>query len=149
MDALTQLQQNRRIIQDFSVTTLAVIASQFGRLIYIASLRDLSSGRYEHAGLSALYREEAVQQALAKCHEEVFERILETPLAIQERDLRICFENMPGGLISAVEHWSSLEAYRILLPEQSPEYLKKLFCSNLRALLEILQAECSTAHSSG
>ena len=149
MDALTQLQQNRRIIQDFSVTTLAVIASQFGRLIYIASLRDLSSGRYEHAGLSALYREEAVQQALAKCHEEVFERILETPLAIQERDLRICFENMPGGLISAVEHWSSLEAYRILLPEQSPEYLKELFCSNLRALLEILQAECSTAHSSG
>jgi hypothetical protein len=149
MDALTQRQQNRRIIQDFSVTTLAVIASQFGRLIYIASLRDLSSGRYDHAGLSALYREEAVQQAIAKCHEEVFERILETPLAIQERDLRICFENMPGGLISAVEHWSRLEAYRILLPEQSPDYLKELFCSNLRALLEILQAECSTAHSSG
>ena len=149
MDALTQLQQNRRIIQDFSVTTLAVIASQFGRLIYIASLRDLSSGRYEHAGLSALYSEEAIQQALAKCHEEVFERILETPLAIQEQDLRACFENMPGGLVSAVEHWSGLEAYRILLPEQSPEYLKELFCSNLRALLEILQAECSTAHSSG
>jgi hypothetical protein len=149
MDALTQLQQNRRIIQDFSVTTLAVIASQFGRLIYIASLRDLSSGRYEHAGLSALYSEEAIQQALAKCHEEVFEKNLETPLALQERDLRTCFENMPGGLISAVEHWSCLEAYRILLPDQSPDYLKELFCSNLRALLQILLAECPTAHSNG
>ena len=148
-DALTQLQQNRRIIQDFSVTTLATIASQFGRLIYISSLRDLSSGRYDHAGLSALYREEAVQQALAKCHEEVFERILETPLALQEGDLRMCFENMPGGLNSTVEHWGRLEAYRILLPEQSPDYLKELFCANLRALLEILQAECSSAHSSG
>ena len=149
MEPLTQLQQNRRLIQDFSLTTLAAIDSQFGRLIYIASLRDLSSGRYEHAGLSALYREEAVQQALAKCHEEVFERILETPLALQERDLRACFENMPGGLNSAVVHWSGLQAYRILLPEQSPEYLKELFCSNLRALLEILGAETSTVHSTG
>jgi hypothetical protein len=147
MEAQTQLQQNRRIIQDFSVTTLAAIPSQFGRLIYIASLRDLSSGRYEHAGLTALYRAEAVQQALAKCHEEVFERILETPLALQDPDLKACFENMPGGLSSAVEHWSGLQAYRVLLPEQSPDYLKELFCSNLRALLEILQAECSTPHS--
>ena len=146
MEVLTQLQQNRRIIQDFSLTTLAAIPSEFGRLIYISSLRDLSSGRYEHAGLSALYREEAVQQALAKCHEEVFGRILETSLALQERDLRACFENMPDGLDSAVGHWSGLQAYRVLLPEHSPDYLKDLFCSNLRALLEILQAECATAH---
>jgi hypothetical protein len=147
MEGLTQLQQNRRIIQDFSVTTLAAIPSQFGRLIYISSLRDLSSGRYEHAGLWALYREEAVQQALAKCHEEVFEGILETPLDIQERDLRACFENMPDGLNAAVEHWSGMQAYRVLLPDQSPDYLKELFCSNLGALLEILRAEFSTAHS--
>jgi hypothetical protein len=144
---ITQLQQNRRIIQDFTLTTLASIPGEFGRLTYIASLRDLSSGKYEHAGLAALYPDEAVQQALELCHEQIFERVLETPLAAQEADLKECLERMPGGLCSTLAHWRRLEAYRVLMPERSPGYLKELFCSNLRALLELLQEECSTARS--
>ena len=145
---ISQLQQNRRIIQDFTLTTLAGIPGEFSRLTYMASLRDLSSGRYEHAGLAALYSDEALQQALNLCHEEVFERVLETPLARQEADLKECLERMPGGLCAALMHWRRMEAYRILMPERAPSYLKELFCSNLRALLEILQEECSTARSS-
>jgi len=144
---ITQLQQNRRIIQDFTLTTLAGIPGEFGRLTYMASLRDLSSGRYEHAGLAALYPDEAIQQALSLCHEQIFERVLETPLERQEEDLKECLARMPGGLPSALTHWRRLEAYRVLLPERVPDYLKELFCSNLRALLEILLEECSTARS--
>src|SRR5487761_571581 len=87
MSVINQLQQNRRIIQDFTLTTLAGIPGKFGRLTYMASLRDLSSGRYEHAVLAALYPDEAMQQALQLCHEQIFERILEAPLAQQETDL--------------------------------------------------------------
>jgi hypothetical protein len=135
----TQLEQNRHIIHDFAVTTLAAIPNDFGRLTYIASLRDLSTGRYEHAGLAALYPADAIQQALKQCHEEVFQRILETPLVLQEEDLKNCLDGMEGPLRSTVTHWRRMEAYRILMPEDSPEYLKELFCSNLRALLGILQ----------
>jgi hypothetical protein len=148
MTELTQLQQNRRIVQDFTLTTLAGIPGLFARLTYIASLRDLSSGRYEHAGLAALYPEEALQQALQLCHEQIFETILETPLSSQQQDLRTCLAAMQGGLREVVSHWSSMESYRVLIPEQSPDYLKDLFCSNLRALLEILQEECSQGRSS-
>jgi hypothetical protein len=144
---ITQLQQNRRIIQDFTLTTLAGIPGEFSRLTYMASLRDLSSGRYDHAGLAALYPDEALQQALNLCHEQIFERVLETPLARQESDLKECLERMPGGLQTALTHWRRMEAYRVLMPERAPDYLKELFCSNLRALLEILQEECSTARS--
>jgi hypothetical protein len=146
---ITELQQNRRIIQDFTLTTLAGIPGEFGRLTYMASLRDLSSGRYEHAGLAALYPDEATQQALQLCHEQIFERILETPLERQEADLKACLERMPGGLYTTLTHWRRMEAYRVLIPECAPGYLKELFCSNLRALLEILQEECSTVHSDG
>jgi hypothetical protein len=146
---LTQLQQNRRIIQDFTLTTLAGIHGEFSRLTYMASLRDLSSGKYEHAGLAALYPEDAIQQALNLCHEQIFERVLESPLARQEADLKECLERMPGGLCGTVTHWLRMEAYRVLIPERAPDYLKELFCSNLRALLEILQEECSTARSTG
>lgn len=141
MQMITQLQQNRRIIQDFTLTTLAGIPGEFGRLTYMASLRDLSSGRYEHAGLAALYPDEAIQQALQMCHEQIFERVLETSLERQEADLKECLERMPGGLRTALSHWRRMEAYRVLMPERAPEYLKELFCSNLHALLEILQEE--------
>lgn len=149
MKTITQLQQNRRIIQDFTLTTLAGIPGEFSRLAYMASLRDLSSGRYEHDGLAALYPDEALQQALQLCHEQIFERVLETPLQRQEGDLKQCLERMPGGLCGTLAHWRQMEAYRVLMPERTPDYLKELFCSNLRALLEILQEQCSTARSGG
>ncbi len=142
-----QLRQNRRIIEDFTLNTLAAIPNVFARLIYVSSLRDLSTGKYEHEGLAALYPPEAIQQALAKCHEEIFLRILETPLPIQEEILRDCLEKMSGGLSSASKHWQQMEAYRVLIPERVPDYLKELFCSNLRALLEILNSSYSTARS--
>ena len=148
MKALTQLQQNRRIIQDFTQTTLAGIPGNFARLAYVASLRDLSSGRYEHEGLSAVYPGEAIQQAIEVCHEQVFERILETPLSAQEEDLRSCLGAMKAGLHGTVVHWQRMESYRVLAPEKSPDYLKDLFYSNLRALLELLQEEGSKVRSS-
>jgi hypothetical protein len=146
MRGLTQLQQNRRIVQDFTMTTLAAIPSLYGRLTYLASLRDLSSGRYNHEGLAALYPDAAIQEALQLCHEQIFERILENPLDQQEQDLRKCLEAMDSGVTTTVDHWRRLEAYRVLLPEDAPGYLRDLFCSNLRALLEILQTACSKAH---
>jgi len=145
--ALTKLQQNRRVVQDFTVNSLAGIPGPFARLVYVASLRDLSSGRYEHQGLVALYPEEAVQQALELCHEQIFERILEMPLEKQLEDLRNCLAAMEGGLPAVVSHWRQLEPYRVLLPESAPGYLKELFFSNLRALLEILHDQCNPSHS--
>jgi hypothetical protein len=147
MRTLTQLQQNRRVVQDFTQTTLAGISGLFARLAYIASLRDLSSGRYEHAGLSALYPDEAIQQALQLCHEQIFERILESPLSNQHEDLRACLAGMEAGLSGAATHWRRIESYRVLVPEAVPDYLKALFCSNLRALLEILVEQSAPAHS--
>jgi hypothetical protein len=147
MRTIAELQQNRRIIHDFTMTTLASIPSVFSRLAYMASVRDISSGRYEHAGLAALYPDEAIQQSLQLCHEQIFEKLLEMSLEVQESDLRECLGHMPEGRCETVAHWRRMEAYRVLMPERAPAYLKELFCSNLRALLEILQEECAKVHS--
>jgi hypothetical protein len=144
-----QILRNKSVVRDFAATTLAAIPNMFGRLVYIASLRDLSSGNYEHAGLAALYSQQAVQEALECCHYEIFQKILETPLSIQAQDLAECLQGMAGSYPSTLSHWREMEAYRVLLPANTPDYLKELFFSNLRALLEILQAENSTVRSNG
>jgi hypothetical protein len=137
MDGFTRVQQARQVIEDFTSSTLAEIPTAFGRLTYLASLRDIQSNVYEHAGLAALYTPAAVQQALEQCHEEIFERILETPLTMQEKDLLAYLASTAGGLRTASTNWRKLEAYRGLLPASAPEYLKELFCSNVRLILEI------------
>jgi hypothetical protein len=144
-----QILRNKSVVRDFASTTLASIPNMYGRLVYIASLRDLSSGSYEHAGLAALYSPRAVQEALESCHYELFQKILETPLSIQAQDLSECLQGMAGSYDSTLSHWREMEAYRVLLPGNTPDYLKELFFSNLRALLEILQAENSTVRSNG
>ena len=147
MDSQAEFERNRRIIQELTGSTLANIPSAFGRLSYLASLRDLASNIYEHAGLAAVYPAEAVRQALEQCHEEVFERILETPLTLPEDDLRTYLSSVGEGLRVAVTNCRKLEAYRALLPAEAPDYLKELFCSNVRAILEILDEETSSVHS--
>ena len=150
MESLEQFQKNSRIIRDFTTTTLASIPSEFARLLYVSSLRDLSSGRYDHAGLAAVYPAEAVQQAMETCHAELFLRILESALEEQERDLRFCLSHMESGsLHETAQRWTEMEVYRVLVPDRVPDYLRELFFSNLRFLLELLESEAAKDRPTG
>ena len=141
MESLERFQQSRAVIEDFSSHTLAAISSDFGRLYYVSSLRDSNSGRYEHDGLMTLYPENAVQIALSHCHEELFSRILETPLRDQERDLRACLSSAGDQFWDVVESWRESRHFQEMCPEGLPDYLDDLFCSNMGALLTIFSSK--------
>lgn len=137
MESLERFQQSRAVVEDFSSRTLAAISTVFGRLYYVSSLKDSNSGRYEHDGLMALYPENSVQVALSHCHEELFSRILETPLRDQERDLRECLSWAGDQYWDVVESWRKNRDFQNICPEGLPNYLNDLFCSNMGALLAI------------
>jgi len=143
VESFERFQQSRTVIEDFSSKTLAAIPSDFGRLYYISSLKDSATGRYEHDGLMNVYSESSVQAALTHCHEEMFSRILETPLWEQESDLRRCLDSAGDKFWDVVENWRESRHFRIMCPEGLPDYLHDLFCSNVGALLAIL----SSSHS--
>jgi hypothetical protein len=145
VEDLEKFQQSRRVIEDFTSHTLAAIPSDFGKLHYLSGLRDSTTGRYEHDGLAVLYSEHSVQQALAHCHEELFSRILETPLTRQESDLHECLEVAGDQFGAVVEMWRTEGSYRAFCPEWLPSYLTDLFCSNLNALLCVLSAPAASA----
>jgi hypothetical protein len=140
MQPLNQFHQSRAVIEDFSSRTLAAISGDFGRLHYVSSLKDSNSGRYEHDGLTSLYPENAVQVGLAHCHEELFSRILETPLQKQAGDLRACLATAGDQFWDVVENWRETRSFGEMCPEGLPTYLRDLFCSNMGALLEIFSS---------
>src|SRR5260370_14223123 len=116
MDTVTQLQQKRLIIQDLTLSTLARISSPFSRHAFLASLRDISTNVYEHAGLSAVYPKDVVRQALEQYHQELFDRILETPLAAQESHFRSDLRTLPNRSRPAPAHGRRPQTYRVSLP---------------------------------
>jgi len=124
MDTLTQLQQNRRIIHDLTLSTLSRIASPFSRLAYLAPCATFPPS-IRACGLSAVYPDAAVRQALEQCHQELFERIRNTFGGAGTR-LRAHLRTLPNGSRRAAAQWRRLESYRGLLPAESPEYLKEL-----------------------
>ena len=144
MEALGEFQQNHRVIEDFASTTLAGIPGDMCRLLHVATLRDMGTGRYRHEGLETIYSEPAVHQALGLCHQELFERILETSLEEQETDLRKCLEGLGSSASDIAARWQEHEFYRLLIPFGAPLYLRELFCSNLRVLLRLIAEEKST-----
>jgi len=141
VESLERFQQSRAVIEDFSSRSLAAISSDFGRLYYVSSLKDSDSGRYEHDGLMSLYPENAVQSGISHCHEELFTRILETPLKEQESDLRECLDAAGDQYWDVVESWRETRYFREMCPEGLPDYLQELFCSNMSALLAIFSAK--------
>jgi hypothetical protein len=141
VESLERFQQSRAVIEDFSSRSLAAISSDFGRLYYVTSLKDSDSGRYEHDGLMSLYPENAVQSGISHCHEELFSRILETPLKEQESDLRECLDAAGDQYWDVVESWRETRYFREMCPEGLPDYLQELFCSNMSALLAIFSAK--------
>ena len=135
MEALDEFQQSHRVIEDFASTTLAGIPGDMSRLLHIATLRDMGTGRYRHEGLEAIYSEPAVHQALGLCHQELFEKILETSLEEQETELRKCLEGLGTSPSDVAARWQEHEFYRCLIPSGAAPYLRDLFCSNLSVLL--------------
>jgi len=148
MRDLEQLDRDRRLIEDFTSRTLENIPGDISRLLHVAMLRDLATGRYRHDGLATIYSDAAVDQALRLCHEELFERILESSLEAQEAEIRKCLTGFDEKVSEIAARWVEHEFYKFLVPSGVPVYLRKLFCSNLGTLLQIIAGE-DLNHQSG
>ena len=137
------------VIQEIEQVFLQVIREDIARLVYLASTRDYHASRYHHDFLAYHYSDEMVDQALAACHREVFERLALSPLAevVQQLESYLCSAMSPWTEASRL--WDRLAPYRVLPPGDCEPLTAELFFSNIKVALAVLHARQAAATCDG
>lgn len=125
--------------------TLAQIPALYGRLFYLASLRDPNSGIYRHHGLSSRFGRDESSGALRKSHEESFHEWVSMPLRDQYEDLTAYLDSLEEPRLGILEHWLKSRIYRTLVPTAARKTERSLFSRDLEALLETLRNAAAEA----
>ena len=142
-DELTEGQS--RAMRDVWSRTLAKIPSAFGKIVYLASLRNENTGKYQHFGLSQIYSDEDADIVLRESHEEVFREWLTYSLEPQKNDLEEYLGGLDDDRNTVIEAWSTLEPYRQLIPVRATQAERELYVSDLELILELLRSGSSSA----
>jgi hypothetical protein len=119
--------------------TLSQIPTLYGRLAYLASLRDPNSGAYRHYGLSAAFGREESGKALKQSHERIFSEWLNLTLEDKSGDLRTYLQSLDDSQGIVVGHWLKSDHYRAQIPDSARPMEIELFHRDLEALLQILR----------
>lgn len=121
--------------------TLCHIPSVFGRLVYLASLRNSNTGRYEHHGLTLVFGEEDANRTLRESHEKSFRDWLQFKLEYQKADLDLYLASIATDRRTIIETWLRLMPYRNFLPASARGTDRLLFLADLEMLLTVLRNE--------
>lgn len=124
---------------DLWKNTLSRIPTVYGRLSYLASLRDANSGLYRHHGLSALFGREESGKALRESHRSVFEEWLILPMAQKHEELLEYLRSLEDSPGLVLDRWIEQTVYRGLLPDGAREPEVELFSRDLDALLRTVR----------
>src|SRR5256886_3985399 len=96
-------------IRDLRNRTLARLPGDVSRLVYLASSRDLNTGRYSHDGLAFHFSENVACKAMAACHAEIFNRLVYCSLQELIEELRSYISSTaerPGDVLESWRHRS-------------------------------------------
>ncbi len=109
------------------------------RMIYLASLRDCNSGLYLHPDLSSTLGIDEADRVLRACHEEVFRRLVVTPLSAYVLQLEEYIQYTRTEQSTVLNTWRSLQAYRATVPVGALPISAEFFSLNVDVALTVLR----------
>jgi hypothetical protein len=125
--------------------TLAGIPTFPGRLAYLASLRNINTGTYEHFGLSQKIGASEVDRLLRRSHIDLFQEWLCFGLERQRREIEDYLSDLEGDKREIVFTWLSLGPYAVWIPAESRDVERKLYYADLSAVLELIRRDYGVA----
>jgi hypothetical protein len=117
--------------QDLWRKTISQIPTHFGRLRYLASLRDAHTGKYTHQSLNSALGADDADRLLCHAHHKVFSEWLCFSLAEQKADL--------DDFLSSPQRQISFQECRDLVPAGAREVERQLFVTDLEMVLELMR----------
>ncbi len=130
----------RGAVADLWRNTLLPMPSVFGRLVYLASLRDRDSGYYEHEGLAQVFGDAEADYALRQSHSQAFSEWLCFNLEQQKADVDLYISGLPVKPRQVIDNWIRTTPYRNLIPVSASAREMELYLSDFGALLMMLRA---------
>ena len=126
------------VVQNAREQVLADLPNDLIKLIYLASLRDCNTGHYFHPQISRQSDRASVSDALQFCHEEVYARLMATPLSEYVTQLAgyISYTHADKGQV--IDMWKSLPAYRAAVPLSASSLDAEFFFTSVEAALSVL-----------
>lgn len=133
----SRLQQN--VTEEVWVRDLSRIETSYGRLVYLAGLRDSNTGRYEHYSASP-GDTAAINRTLKRIHERIFTDWVAYPLEKKMADVERYIDSiLDFDRSELIDAWLRLTPYKNLVPAsiQGPERRKHI--SDFEAILGLLK----------
>lgn len=115
---------------------LAQIETAYGRLVYLAALRNPNTGRYEHYASP----DPSANPVLRAIHESIFKGWIGIPLEQKKADLELYIAGLDQiDRAELIDAWLRLTPYKNLVPAsiQGPERQKHI--SDFEAILGLLK----------
>lgn len=132
-------------IEDLQNHTLEGISGSVAKLVYLASTRDYNSGRYYHDGLAFRFTEEVAQSALSVYHGRIFQELVSSSLEELCDQLKSYMTASGIAPNDFLDLWGKLEPYRVTVPLDCDNLSARLFFSNIKVALAILQTRPETS----
>ena len=132
---------DRGAASDLWRRTLSQIPSSFGRLVYLASLRNQITGKYDHHGLALVFGEREADRALRESHVRGMNEWLAYSLEEQKADLDLYLSGHMGNRREVLEYWVRAQPYKSIMPAVMRDADKRLYVADLEAILSLLRHE--------
>jgi hypothetical protein len=131
--------------EDLWRRTLRQIRTHFGKLAYLASLRDSETGRYQHHGMALEFGEGETDLALRQSHTRCFNDWLSLNLEEQKIDLDRYLRELDADLATVIRNWLQVPLYKAYPPAEAGSPERRLFETDLAVVLEVFRIECGVA----
>jgi hypothetical protein len=125
--------------------TVLQIRSIFGRLVYLASLRDPNSGVYQHFGFSQRFNEKIADKTIARSHQNVFADWLCLSLEQQKSDLELYLDSLDADRGKILANWREWAPYMSWIPSHTRAADRELYRSDLEIIVEVIRPEADGA----
>jgi len=119
---------------------LSQIRTSYGRLVYLAGLRNADTGKYEHYGAFISPSPETVSHSIRRAHEQIFREWVSYSLEKKKADIDLYISGIDQiDKAELVDAWLRLTPYKNLVPGSIRGPERQRHISDFEAILGLLK----------